>query len=147
MGMSRKTQSYFGSADFQSKMLLIFSGVSLVQGAFFAFASYSFMDHFKQVAIKSGIDATHPLFEKLRLEETFVYLFILLAVLIATLVFVYFGLKITHEAVGAIYRMKKDVEKMAEEKKLSKLSLRKNDYFKDFEKSFNNMVTVIKSSK
>ncbi|MEM7646602.1 MAG: hypothetical protein AAF203_06820 [Pseudomonadota bacterium] len=126
-------------------MLMIFSGISLVQGAFFAFAAYGFMENMKSVALKSGIEKGSDFFEKLRLEETFVYLFILLAILIATLLFVFIGLRVTHQAVGAIYRMKKDIKKMQDEKKISHLSLRKNDYFKDFEKTFNDLVDIIQS--
>ena len=100
--MTRKSQSYFGSAEFQSKMLMIFSGISLVQGAFFAFAAHSFMGSVKSVAMKAGIEESHAFFEKLRLEETFFYLLIMGSILVATLLFVYLGLKVTHEAVGAI---------------------------------------------
>lgn len=124
-------------------MLKVFAGISLIQGAFFGFVSYGMIANVKNVAFQSGLSKDHSFFVGLETEATYIYLIIMLAITISTLVFSWLGLQWTHDAVGAIYHLKKDIDKMATTKKLHKVKLRKNDYFKDFEKSFNDMVDSV----
>jgi hypothetical protein len=144
LSMSRKTQSFFSNSEYQSKMLQIFAGITLFQGGVFALLGFGLLENVKSVAEKAGIKEGHPFYESLRMEETFVYVAILSGIAIASMVFVWLGLKYSHDAVGAIYRMKKDIEIMTEKKELGLLKLRRNDYFKDFENSFNELIKTVK---
>ena len=124
-------------------MLKIFAGISLFQGAVFGFVGFILLGNVKKVALQSGIVATHPFFEAFRMEETFVYVVVLGGTLLTMGIFTWLGMMYSHEAVGAIYRLKKDIEKMTTTKKLFQVKLRQNDYFKDFEETFNEMVVTI----
>ena len=124
-------------------MLKVFAGISMIQGAFFALVGYGLIDSVKSTAMRSGIEAGHPFYEAFRIDETYIYLMVIGGVTVATVAFVWLGLKWTHDAVGAIYHLKKDIEKMKEAKKLHRVKLRDNDYFKDFERSFNEMVAAV----
>lgn len=142
--MNRKTQSFYSNSEYQSKMLQIFAGISLFQGGLFALLGFGLLENIKAVATRAGINEGHPFYESLRMEETFVYVVVLGGVAATTIVFTWLGLKFSHDAVGAIYRMKKDIEIMTTKKQLGLLKLRRNDYFKEFENSFNEMVRTVK---
>ena len=124
-------------------MLKIFAGISLIQGAFFGVVAYGLINNTIALAFQSGITKDHPFMEGFSTEATYIYLVIFLAITISTMVFIWVGLKWTHDAVGAIYHLKKDIDKMATTKKLHQVRLRKNDYFKEFERSFNEMVVAV----
>ncbi len=124
-------------------MLKIFVGISAVQGALFAFIGFGLLSNIKNIALKSGIAESHPFFKALSMEGTFIYVVVLAGVFVTTMVFTWYGLKLSHDAVGAIYSLRKDMQKMAATKKLYQVKLRRNDFFKDFEVSFNEMVMAV----
>ncbi len=142
--MKRKTQSYYGNPDFQSRMLMIFTGVSFLQGTFLFIASSVVIDRVEKTAAKSGIESNHLFFEMLNTDRTFLYLIVTVAVLISAIASILVGMRFTHEAIGAIYRMKKEFKIMINNKKIAFLNLRKNDYFKDVEASYNDMIEELK---
>ncbi len=142
--MNRKSQSFYGNSEYQSKMLKIFAGISLAQGGVFALLGYGLLENMKLIAEKAGIEKGHLFYESLKMEETFIYVVLLGGIGAVTVAFTWAGLKYSHEAVGAIYRMKKDIEIMTSKKDLSLLKLRRNDYFREFEYSFNQMVYAVK---
>jgi methyl-accepting chemotaxis protein len=144
--MSRKLFSYYGGSEFHNKMLKIFAGMSLLQGGFFYLASYQIISHVEAIGSKSRLPADHTFYTEMKEQQTFLYLIVTLAILISTTLFVYLGMKFSHEAVGAIYRMKKDLETMTANGKVETLNLRKNDYFKDIENAFNDFITKVKSN-
>ncbi len=145
--MKRKTQSYYGNPDFQSRMLMIFAGVSFLQGAFMFVASYSVINLIEKTALKSGLQSDHLFFELLNRDRTFLFLIVTSAVLISAVASILIGMRFTHEAIGAIYRMKKEFKTMVESKKIDFLNLRKNDYFKDVEVMYNDMIEELKLNK
>ena len=59
------------------------------------------------------------------------------------LIFVFVGLRFSHNAAGALYRFKMDFQKMASDKKLFPIALRKGDFFKDVEEAFNEVVQAM----
>lgn len=146
VNMSRKSQTYYFNSEFQSKMLQIFAGISIIQGAFFAVVGFGLIANIEKAAKRTGIDSTHPLFEALKTEHTFMNLIILGGILISMIVFTWLGLRYSFDCVGAIYHLEKDIQKMTSTKKLFQVKLRKNDYFKDFETSFNEMVQAVSAS-
>lgn len=124
-------------------MLKIFAGISFIQGSFFALVGALVLGNIESIAIRTGITAEHPFLQAFRYEETFLFLTIIGTVMVSSLAAIWLGLKFSHDAVGAIYRMKKDLKIMTTKKQLFKLKLRRNDYFKDFEMTFNDMVSAV----
>jgi hypothetical protein len=143
--MARKIFSYYGRSEFHNKMLKIFVGISLLQGAFFFMGAHMVMLRLEGLAGSDRLPATASDFAAvLRTEQTFLYLMVLVSVLISTAVFVYLGLRYSHDAAGAIYRIKKDLVEMTEKGEVKRLNTRKNDYFKDVEEAINNFIDKIK---
>lgn len=63
--------------------------------------------------------------------------------LMLTILFLIVSFRFTHKTAGALYHFKQSFEAMGEEKKLKELKLRDGDFFRDVEKSFNDMIKKI----
>lgn len=145
--MARKIFSYYGRSEYHNKMLKIFAGMSLLQGAFFFLAAHMVVLRLESMVSDGRIPASTTDFANLlKQHETFLYLMVLGSVMVSTMVFVYMGMRFSHDAVGAIYRMKKDLMQMTESNDIKRLNMRKNDYFKDVEEVINNLIDRLKNS-
>ncbi len=139
--MARKVFSYYGWSEFQNKMLIVFAGISLLQGAFFFLGAHLVILKLEGMVENGRMPASQTEFaEILSHQQTFLFLMVLASTLITTVAFVYLGLRYSHDAVGAIYRIKKDVIQMTESGQIQKLSTRKNDYFKDVQEALNDFI-------
>ena len=144
MANKRKLSNYFINPDFQGKFVAIF----LIFGFFQAFVNY-YAIFFSFNKVRSGIaEAKVPpgsdIQELINMQEFYVITFIGVAFVISFLVFVFVGIRFTHQAAGALYRMKTEFAQMKADKKLHHITLRKGDFFRDVETSFNEMVDEVK---
>ncbi len=143
MQNKRKLSSFLINPDFQGKFIAIF----VIFGFFQAFVNYyAIYFAFKQIRIgieKSELPSDSTLLELVGLQEFYVISFIGIAFAISFLVFVVVGLRFTHGAAGALYRMKTELDAMKAQKALHHITLRKGDFFKDVESAFNEMVDEV----
>jgi signal transduction histidine kinase len=64
---------------------------------------------------------------------------VFVATLFSSLIIFAVGLMISHKIAGPLYRLRFDLDNMAEQGTLSKVNFRDKDYFIELEKSFNNL--------
>lgn len=139
----RKLSSLFINLDFQGRLIAIF----LIFGAFQGFVTF-FVIFFTFSEIRKGFESAggehvRLLLDAVEMQEHFVFTFISIAFGISLLLFLFVGLRYTHQAAGALHRMKLEFESMKEKQVLHQITLRKGDFFRDVEDVFNDMVNSV----
>ena len=150
MGNKRKISSYIINPDFQGKFLAIFMIFALFQ----AFVNY-YVVYFSFKQIRTTIEKMAPpsipetgeLLEMVSLQEFYVITLMGFAYVMSFLVFAVVGVRFTHSAAGALYRIKSEFIDMAAKKNLHYITLRKGDFFRDVEASFNDLVDKVGKNK
>lgn len=116
---------------------------ALILLAVYGLFSYGFHE-FVQIGTQAGLPTDHVYFQFIRMQETtFMRVIAAIALLIAVILIVG-GLIISHKIAGPVYRMQKELNKMAtaEKVELTNINFRKGDFFPELAESFNALVAA-----
>lgn len=139
----RKVSSLFINPDFQGKFVAIFTIFGLFQAFVNYYAIYFSFGQIRDAAISSESGSAEQLAEMIQMQEFYVVTFLGITFAISFLIFVLVGVRYTHQAAGALHRMKLEFASMKEGKILHPITLRKGDFFRDVEGAFNEMVDAV----
>jgi len=144
---NRKLTKLLINPDFQLKFVLLF----LIFGFVLSFVYYcvlnlSFYEIMSAIESKDSLDISSLQRIVLR-QKSNVILFSGLYLLASFLIFIFVGLRYTHNVAGSLHRLKSEFMEMKKNKKLHHVKLRKKDFFRDLENSFNQLVDELDSDK
>jgi methyl-accepting chemotaxis protein len=111
--------------------------------AVYGLFSYGFHE-FVQIGTQAGLPTDHVYFQFIRMQETtFLRVIAAIALLIGVILIVG-GLMISHKIAGPVYRMQKELTKMATAEKieLRDINFRKGDFFPELADAFNALVAA-----
>lgn len=135
----RQLNSFLINPAFQGKFLAIFAFFGLFQALVNYYVIYWSFKQILESVTSSGEAVSQTIVDLVVMQEFYVMTFIGAAFLISFLVFIFVGVRFTHKAAGALYRMKQEFEKMQEAKTLHTIKLREGDYFREVEDAFNSL--------
>ena len=140
---NRRLKNLLINTDFQGKFIAIFVIFGFFQAFVNYFAIYMAFQQVRAAAYSAGMAHKSELSDYISLQQFYVTSFIGFAFALSFLIFVFVGIRFTHQAAGPLHHFKTEFNKMKETKKLHKITLREHDFFKDVEGAFNEMVTEI----
>ena len=109
-------------------------------------ANYYLFYNLAQTGIQLGLPATHPYFQFLEQQNLLMNWIFLITAGVVLSVILLWGAVISHRIAGPVYRICKHLQTMAETKKVSEVSFRKNDYFPELADSLNSYLKKSGSS-
>ena len=139
MDNRRQISSFLINPSFQGKFLAIFAFFGFFQALVNYYVIYWSFKQIQEAVVSSGEAVSQTIVDLVIMQEFYVMTFIGSAFLISFLVFIFVGVRFTHKAAGALYRMKVEFEKMQQAKALHTIKLREGDYFREVEDAFNSL--------
>lgn len=150
MGKSKRSiKSILIDRSFQGQMFALVIGFGLtvlILSIFSIQMTWLQMENAIARTTTISLDGRHDVLETVINAKSQMIVFNVSVFILIGLVFALFTMKLTHNAAGAVYRFKIEFEKMAENKKIHKVTMRQNDFFRETEESFNKLVDKIGES-
>jgi len=116
---------------FQLRFLSFTMGILIIVMVTLYISISIFFANFRNLALDLGIEARNPLFYFLHTQQSKMNLLLGILFLVLTLIFLIWGLFVSHRIAGPIYRLKKELIHYLETGKQKKIFLREKDYFSD----------------
>ena len=111
----------------QLRFLIVAMFCNLVVSAGFLFASYRFIDLFKQKATAVGIPSSHFFFSFMNDQASLLYTLVGIGCFFSVVIVSVCMLYLTHKIAGPVYRIKSDLEAMLATGELKPIQLRDRD--------------------
>ncbi len=148
-GQNRQINSLLINPRFQWTLIgytaLIAATILVSMYGLFSYGFHEFM----QVGTQAGFPPTHPYFQFIQMQEASFLKVIAAIALVVSFILIVGGLFISHKIAGPLYRMRKDLLKMAEKNpaELKAIQFRKGDFFPDLPEAFNELVEAMRKNK
>ena len=141
---NRRLSSYWLDPDFQGKMLLLFGSIGVFQAVLAFFSFRLIFSEMRNLVESFGLATPPEALDRLDQLQSYGLMFVVVVFVFTSLFTIYIAFRFSHDAVGAIHRVKLDLNRMTEKGEIGYIKLRESDFFQDLVKTFNQMVDKIK---
>lgn len=133
--------NWFKNQRFQGQLLLFFIFIAILNNLlFYGVVRYFFYD-FAKTGQDLGINPNHVFFKFLDEQRFIIENFFIWGTLLSFVIIILAGLFISNKVAGPIYRMTKELDKIANlDSHPDELIVRKGDYFQEMFNSLNNLI-------
>ena len=103
-------------------------------------ASWYSLYQFAHAANSAGVSVDSPLFELVDVQRHLTHAVFAFTSVVVILMIFFGALFLSHRVAGPIYRLQRELEKLAEDSKLNEIKFRKDDYFPELAVTFNEVL-------
>jgi sensor histidine kinase YesM len=139
-----KRKVYLINPKFQIRFILYFFGLLLINTVTYYSMVYISFEKFNQQGAEAGLPSGHIFYRFIEQQFSFFNVAFLSFTVLMFAIFLVTSLLISHKISGPLYRLRKNLDEMAEKKELFDIKFRDKDFFQEIPESFNNMAKKVK---
>jgi len=142
-----KRKVYFINPRFQAIVIIFFTSLGLLTSLLYYLANRMVFNRFVAEGVQLNLPKDHAFFVFIAEQRSTFEVFFFSSSIFCLALFVIGGLLISHKIAGPLYRLKKELTVMEQNKKAHHLNFRDNDFFQEIPEQFNKFIDSLDKPK